>query len=749
MVNLGRNVPFGVVLTGVLVSFFLSLILLSSLASAFSFDMNVSNSRPQISKPITFGLLMNVPAGERVPVEDFTLEVFDADHPGSSLVVCNFYVNGTEISGCNGSGVIISKLSVPSNYAFGNLSGTDEGGNGNLETWGTGMGYSNGNFVYRAYYNTSALSEGNYHSIFKFSIPVPSRTFASPEINFTIMEPVSLSLFDFSPSCVYENQTVSVKAGVTGSIRSVIVSINYGNGTITNKTAIKSGDNYSYSLSGLGGQNLSWKFVVKDLSGTTLNSAVQSIYFLKRTKISLSPSVPNGLNGWYVTEPFMSLSNPDSFNISYRWDSAAPRLYVSPFNLTNIPNPPPQTAGRLKLTYWAETSCGVEPSQIANIFVDLTTPSLGSFVPLDGAVINNKNPRVSLVVDEIYGDNSDINKSSLVMRMDNISYKVNASELTGTKLSVYRNFMNLSEGKHSVLVSGMDNAGHSFSTNWSFEFVSDSSSNLAVYSPLGGISGIRQVLFNITVKNPSRIEYSDNSGRWMVLCTTCTKISKKVSFSEGYHEVVLRATDIYSNQDEKNLNFSIDSKKPRISSIKPRSNEYVNGDSEFVIKYSEDNLKSVVLYYGNSSDVHAQSLSCDSGNSEECSGKVNLTDFDGQTILYWFEVSDYVTSTLSRQVKVRVDTTVPILNVISPSFDENGTEMNYQRNVLFNFSMSEKSIIEYMDIDAHYPSWTKICIDCSNYNGFKRFSLGVHDLTIRASDRAGNFDEKEVSFFVV
>ncbi|MEI6058999.1 MAG: hypothetical protein WCP89_04485, partial [archaeon] len=536
---------------------------------------------------------------------------------------------------------------------------------------------------------------------------------------------------------------------VTGSIKRVMVSINYGNGTILNKTAVRSGDDYSSSLSGLGGQNISWRFVVRDLSGTTLNSALQSIYVLKKTKLVISPLAPNGLNGWYVTEPVMSLSNPDSFNISYRWNSGQNRLYTSSFNLTNIPNPPSQTAGRLKLTYWSDTSCGAEPSQIANVLVDLTTPSVGSLTPLDGAVINNKNPKVSIIVDEIYGDNSDVNKSSLVMRMDNVSYKVNTTELTGTKLSVYRNFVNLSGGSHNVSVSGMDNSGRVFSTNWSFEVVSDSLSNLFVYSPSEDIYGIRQVLFDITVNNPAKIEYSDNLGRWMSLCVRCTKIAKKISFVDGYHDIVLRTTDIYGNVDEKILNFSIDSKKPRISSIKPRSNAYINSNSEFYIKYSEDNLKSIILHYGNKTDVQAQILSCDSGNSAECVGKFNLDNFDGQTISYWFEVSDYVTSTVSRATSVRVDTTSPVLTVISPSLDVNGTVQNYPRNVLFNILMSEKSTVEYFDSSARFPSWVKICIDCQGYNGLKRLALGEHDMIIRVSDKAGNSDEKEVSFFVV
>lgn len=737
----------GMRVSSIFVAVFLCLIMFSCSVYAFSLDMNVSNSKPQINKPINFGLLLNVPSFERVPVDDFTFEVFDVDNIGPAKVSCNFYVNGTGISGCNGTGVIVTKISVPSNYANGSLNGTYND-SGIFYSWLNGFGYSNGNFVYNIFYNTSGLSEGNY--VARFRVAMLQNVFTHSGTNFTIMEPISLSLFGFSPSCVFDRQNLTVRANVTGSIKSVIVSASYTNGTTFNRTTSRSGDIYSAVVSGVGTQNLSWKFIVKDLSGTTITSASQSIYFLGRTKISVSPSVPNGMNGWYITEPFMSFSNPDAFNISYRWNSGQVRLYSDPFNLTNIPNPPPQTAGSLRLTYWSETSCGVEAAQTANILVDLTTPVVGSLIPLNGATINNRNPKISAVVDEIYGDNSGINTSSLVMKMDNVSYKVNTTELTGTKTSVYRSFTNLSAGRHNVSIYGMDNSGRSFNASWSFDVVLDSSSNIVLNNFFDDIYGIRQILFNISTNNPARIEYSDNSGRWMSLCVRCTKIAKRISFVDGYHDLVLRATDIYGNVDEKTLNFSIDSKKPRISSIKPRSNAYVNSNSEFYIKYNEENLKSIVLYYGNNiTGVRSEDLSCASGTSAECVGKVNLDDFDGQIISYWFEVSDYVSSTVSRATSVRVDTTSPVLTIISPKMDENGTEHNYPRNILFNISMSEKSIVEYLDNSALFPTWTKLCVDCSFYSGVKRFSLGEHDLIMRASDKAGNSDEDSVSFFVV
>ena len=208
--------------------------------------------------------------------------------------------------------------------------------------------------------------------------------------------------------------------------------------------------------------------------------------------------------------------------------------------------------------------------------------------------------------------------------------------------------------------------------------------------------------------------------------------------------ILFKATD---NSDEKisNVTLFIDSKSPKIISKEPKSKAIVNGSS-FSVKYEEDNLKSITLYYSNKSITRTD---CESGKNKICMFNIpasELENYDGEYIDYKFELNDVINTESSKNTKVKIDITPPSIDITSPVDSET---YNYKTKVPIILSVSEDSLVQYYDNSEFKPSWKTICSKCHKYSSTKTFTRGSHDISIRAIDSAGNSQTEEISFEVV
>ena len=225
---------------------------------------------------------------------------------------------------------------------------------------------------------------------------------------------------------------------------------------------------------------------------------------------------------------------------------------------------------------------------------------------------------------------------------------------------------------------------------------------------------------------------------WTRLCRRTTECQRRIRVREGENLVSFKVVDIDGNADfVYDIPFKIDSRKPRILTMLPRRNKYTNGDY-FMVKYNEDNLQEVVFYYGTTIDMRQISRTdCDSGRFMECLFEnVDLTDFEGQKIKYWFSLRDEVRTVESRRKTiVKVDTTLPEL----VSFD---WEVQRNNRVSFIFEVKEDNFDEivYFDKSELDPKWKRLCssIRDGSCNRKVRFTKGTHILDIKMSDKAGN-----------
>ncbi len=272
---------------------------------------------------------------------------------------------------------------------------------------------------------------------------------------------------------------------------------------------------------------------------------------------------------------------------------------------------------------------------------------------------------------------------------------------------------------------------------------------LEVYSPHNQLYNTSKIQFNITVGNTTvnKTFYIDwlNNDREITLCNNCNEYGltkkKTKTFSEGWHNLTIRAiTD--NTTSEKNASFFIDSKKPKIFKTEPRQNSFANG-LNFMVKYTEENVDVINLFF-NISGLNS-STSCPSGKSQECIFDADLEEFDGKQLEYWFELTDVTgNSARSKNVKVKVDTTMPLIN----SFYYNITG----KNVLFILNVTEKNFDELTYFDMNDPHAKESLLCASLKNGIcsvkKTFKVGEHNLTINVLDKAGNIVGTNADFII-
>jgi hypothetical protein len=278
---------------------------------------------------------------------------------------------------------------------------------------------------------------------------------------------------------------------------------------------------------------------------------------------------------------------------------------------------------------------------------------------------------------------------------------------------------------------------------------------LIVNSPINGMSYSNPLVdINVTLdvfgSKVDYIKWSFDKHTWKTLCTNCHDyglLNKKTrGFSEGEQEIEFRLMTGNKILQEKTVKFFIDSENPVILKMYPSSGTAVNGD-EFYIKYSEDNLKEITLYYG-TDKITKTNQECIPGKKKECVFNVDLSKYNKKWIEYQFKVSDFASSVVSDKRRIFVDLDAPKLIINSPK-DGNTYDSRF---IPFKLNTSEYSEIEYIDLAQKNPSWKKICENCNSFGIDKEekiyFLNGAHKLSIRTTDSAGNYEIKTINFNV-
>mgnify|MGYP001571779908 FL=1 len=277
---------------------------------------------------------------------------------------------------------------------------------------------------------------------------------------------------------------------------------------------------------------------------------------------------------------------------------------------------------------------------------------------------------------------------------------------------------------------------------------------LTINSPKDIIYDIRRIPINLSGSEEADeilyINHNDRIPRLIRLCSNCDEYGllrrKLHTVNEGENNLTFEVITKSGNKDEFNVSFIVDSKVPRIIKTSPLRG-FANGS--FEVEFIEDNAQELILFYGNS--IRNKTLDIENDciqneKSNKCASEVDLSDFDGQEISYFFQLTDIAGSLdESRQINMNVDLSPPVLNFFNFTAEK--------RSVIFKFNITELNFkrVEYIDILDRNPRLTNLCTRLRNEicEVKRAFNPGDHNLTIKISDKADNTIEiNEVNFII-
>ncbi|MBS3092592.1 hypothetical protein J4466_04195 [Candidatus Pacearchaeota archaeon] len=296
---------------------------------------------------------------------------------------------------------------------------------------------------------------------------------------------------------------------------------------------------------------------------------------------------------------------------------------------------------------------------------------------------------------------------------------------------------------------------------------------LTVTSPNdNGVYDSNKVLFDLKTNDKSDFYYILNNSedsRWIKLCSKTKECIKRVRFSkDGKYNITIKAI-IYNNLSDINYSsktFTIDTNKPDLTIpapkksnrpgtqpknhpiLLPTSSKFINDSIEFKIKYNEENLEKVNLYYWiNVNSAIKKNKSCLAGKNQNCSIKpLNLNQFNDKNIIYWVEIIDNALNSINSSIRnAEVDITLPSIT--------SSSNLINNKKVTFIFEIVEKNFdgIFYKDMNSNKPIWKSLCkkIEAGRCSTTKSFSDGAHNLSINAVDKAGNSDTEDMEFTII
>ena len=279
---------------------------------------------------------------------------------------------------------------------------------------------------------------------------------------------------------------------------------------------------------------------------------------------------------------------------------------------------------------------------------------------------------------------------------------------------------------------------------------------LTINSPINGqVFNSRMVLISLSSNEPASFYYK-YKGDWKRLASLMSSFSREISFKDGFNNITIKAVDKNENSVEKSVNFYVDSKKPKILKTSPK--DYTNGS--FSIEFIEDNPKNLVLYYGiddinygvnQDFGIRTYSLNlskCSYNKKYICNAKVDLSEFDGEEIVYWFKLDDIAENTHeSKRKNVNADITSP--KILNSDFWSQGTGKD-NKNIYFNIEIEEENFAKVLYVNAVNLAKKTICSSLKDNKCIKKLSFkkGTNILDIYVTDKTGNSDSRRIEFSV-
>ena len=374
-------------------------------------------------------------------------------------------------------------------------------------------------------------------------------------------------------------------------------------------------------------------------------------------------------------------------------------------------------------------------------FTENEVPPIPALIsPADGVVLNSEPMLVWTAV--IDPDGTPVRYDLLIdNNPDFSSPEINSQGLVATS---YDTKGKLTEGKHYWKVRSKDtigSAGYSSARSFTLDCLDVYCYNLIVNSPQNDTYNNKKFLLDLEMSRDAKYIYKAlNSNFFTKVCNDCSEVAKNYTGKEGLNNLTIRIVGYNGEELIRTIFFTIDTTKPKVAKIEPKDKSWVGG-TLFKVKYTENNLQGISLFYGNEAMNEVVLSNCPSGKSVFCSTDLDLSDYDGQQIRYYFVIRDNFRSVASKTYLLNVDTTSPVISLLSPT-----NAATYGSSVRITANISESVTLQYSDNGGSFKS---LCKNCNFYNSTKTFAKGLHNVIVRATDKAGNVEEENVGFTVV
>jgi hypothetical protein len=243
------------------------------------------------------------------------------------------------------------------------------------------------------------------------------------------------------------------------------------------------------------------------------------------------------------------------------------------------------------------------------------------------------------------------------------------------------------------------------------------------------------IILNVTHVD-GNVMYKYGSLDWRTFCSMITNCRKTLSLPQGNNQIDFKLIDYNGDEYTDSLNLYIDSVKPRLIRQTPLNKKYTNG--LFTAKYTELNLELVELYIaesGSEFNMVADRDDCESGVNKECSIEYDVSEYDGESILYYFVISDRVSSVSGKIYNVTIDTTDPVFTNLS-FVKISETAERYKLVAAIN---------EPVKLEYQYDSIRKtLCSKCTSLAKTFYFSAKPDYIDFIATDLAGNQETERI-----
>ncbi len=168
----------------------------------------------------------------------------------------------------------------------------------------------------------------------------------------------------------------------------------------------------------------------------------------------------------------------------------------------------------------------------------------------------------------------------------------------------------------------------------------------------GAIYNTRAIVFDIKPKKGLSSVELIGIPQPITLCRNCNvKFTKKISFNEGEHEIGVKCISYEGIQKTSIIHFFNDYTAPKIIQINPPGRSTISA-GEFSVKYTENNLKEVILHYGLDEITKTD---CPKGILQTCYFTVDISKYKGKQMNYKFEFIDKAGNSASSSKTTRVN----------------------------------------------------------------------------------------------